>query len=111
MYKVLQTDAAINPGNSGGALCNAMGEVIGINSLKLGGSIQQNIEGIGFAIAINEASGIVEQIMKYGRVARPRIGIYGRDAISEKKIILKEYMFKKLLRTVEQQLRELDQRI
>lgn len=85
VYKVLQTDAAINPGNSGGALCNAMGEVIGINSLKLGGSIQQNIEGIGFAIAINEASGIVEQIMKYGRVARPRIGIYGRDAISEKK--------------------------
>lgn len=84
VYKVLQTDAAINPGNSGGALCNAAGEVIGINSLKLGGSIQQNIEGIGFAIAINEASDIVEQIMKYGRVARPRIGIYGRDAISEK---------------------------
>ncbi|MEL7597261.1 MAG: trypsin-like peptidase domain-containing protein [Clostridiaceae bacterium] len=84
VYKVLQTDAAINPGNSGGALCNAIGEVIGINSLKLGGSIQQNIEGIGFAIASNEASDIVEQIMKYGRVARPRIGIYGRDAISEK---------------------------
>lgn len=84
VYKVLQTDAAINPGNSGGALCNEIGEVIGINSLKLGGSIQQNIEGIGFAIASNEASDIVEQIMKYGRVARPRIGIYGRDAISEK---------------------------
>ncbi|MCY6356585.1 trypsin-like peptidase domain-containing protein [Clostridium sp. ZS2-4] len=83
VYKVLQTDAAINPGNSGGALCNAMGEVIGINSLKLGGSIQQNIEGIGFAIAINEANHIVEQIMKYGRVARPRIGIYGKDAVSE----------------------------
>lgn len=89
VYKVLQTDAAINPGNSGGALCNAMGEVIGINSLKLGGAIQQNIEGIGFAIAINEASDIVEQIMKYGRVARPRIGIYGRDAISEKNDYIK----------------------
>lgn len=89
VYKVLQTDAAINPGNSGGALCNAMGEVIGINSLKLGGSIKQNIEGIGFAIAINEASDIVEQIMKYGRVARPRIGIYGRDAISEKNDYIK----------------------
>lgn len=83
IYKVLQTDAAINPGNSGGALCNADGEVIGINSLKLGDAQFQNVEGIGFAIAINEANPIIEQIMKYGRVARPRLGIYGRDAVSE----------------------------
>ncbi|MEA4825115.1 MAG: trypsin-like peptidase domain-containing protein [Clostridium sp.] len=83
IYKVLQTDAAINPGNSGGALCNADGEVIGINSLKLGDAQFQNVEGIGFAIAINEVNPIIEQIMKYGRVARPRLGIYGRDAVSE----------------------------
>lgn len=82
-YKVLQTDAAINPGNSGGALCNDAGEVIGINSLRLGDSIFQNVEGMGFAIAINEVKSIIEQIMEYGRVPRPRLGIYGRDAISE----------------------------
>lgn len=82
VYKVLQTDAAINPGNSGGALCNSAGEVIGINSLKLGDGKLQNVEGIGFAISINEARSILEEIMKYGRVARPRLGIYGRDAVS-----------------------------
>lgn len=83
IYKVLQTDAAINPGNSGGALCNADGEVIGINSLKLGDGQYQNVEGMGFAIAINEVNPIIDQIMKYGRVARPRLGIYGRDTVSE----------------------------
>lgn len=82
VYKVLQTDAAINPGNSGGALCNINGEVIGINSLKLGDGQFQNVEGMGFAISINEARDIIDQIMKFGRVSRPRIGIYGRDAIS-----------------------------
>lgn len=83
IYKVLQTDAAINPGNSGGALCNSSGEVIGINSLKLTDSQFQDVEGIGFAISINEANGIMQEIMKYGRVARPRLGIYGRNAILE----------------------------
>ena len=83
IYKVLQTDAAINPGNSGGALCNSSGEVIGINSLKLTDSQFQNVEGIGFAISINEANGIIQEIMKYGRVARPRLGIYGRNTILE----------------------------
>lgn len=61
-YTVLQTDAAINPGNSGGALCNEAGEIIGINSLKLGASV--NVEGMGFAITINEAKAIVDKIMK-----------------------------------------------
>ncbi|QGU96570.1 trypsin-like serine protease [Clostridium bovifaecis] len=83
IYRVLQTDAAINPGNSGGALCNEEGEIIGINSLKLRDSQYDNVEGIGFAIAINEAKSILDEIMKYGRVARPRLGIYGRDAVSE----------------------------
>lgn len=75
VYKVLQTDAAINPGNSGGALCNADGEVIGINSLKLGAQV--NAEGMGFAIAINEAKSIIVSLMKNGKVIRPTIGIYG----------------------------------
>ncbi|WP_138203383.1 S1C family serine protease [Haloimpatiens lingqiaonensis] len=75
VYKVLQTDAAINPGNSGGALCNENGEVIGINSLKLGAQV--NAEGMGFAIAINEAKGIIDQLMKNGKVIRPIMGIYG----------------------------------
>lgn len=61
-YTVLQTDAAINPGNSGGALCNEAGEIIGINSLKIGAST--NVEGMGFAITINEAKAIVDKIMK-----------------------------------------------
>lgn len=61
-YTVFQTDAAINPGNSGGALCNEAGEIIGINSLKLGAS--SNIEGMGFAITINETKIIVDKIMK-----------------------------------------------
>lgn len=60
-YKVLQTDAAINPGNSGGALCNEAGEIIGINSLKLGASV--NAEGMGFAISINEAKDVIQKIM------------------------------------------------
>jgi serine protease Do len=70
-YKVIQTDAAINPGNSGGALVNEAGEVIGINSLKIG-----DAEGMGFAISINEAKPIIEALMKNGYVPRPSIGIY-----------------------------------
>src|SRR3712207_3173415 len=59
VYRVLQTDAAINPGNSGGALCNENGEVIGINSLKLGPEV--NAEGMGFAISIHEAKNIIDR--------------------------------------------------
>lgn len=82
IYKVLQTDAAINPGNSGGALCNEAGEVIGINSLKLG--TEQGAEGMGFAISINEAKDIVKSLMNYGKVvSRPFIGIYGQSIISD----------------------------
>lgn len=80
IYKLIQTDAAINPGNSGGALCNNVGEVIGINSLKLGAS--ENAEGMGFAITINEAKTIIQSLMSTGTVARPYLGIMGKDAIS-----------------------------
>ena len=57
----IQTDAAINPGNSGGALVNMNGEVIGINSSKIGGS---TVEGMGFAIPISDAQPIIEELMK-----------------------------------------------
>ena len=63
---MIQTDAAINPGNSGGALVNGAGELIGINTFILtqgGGSI-----GLGFAIPINMAKKILEEIRQYGRV-------------------------------------------
>lgn len=68
----IQTDAAINPGNSGGALVNAYGEVIGINTIKYSG---ESVEGIGFAIPINEAKEIADQLLNKGYVSRPQIGI------------------------------------
>lgn len=80
IYKVIQTDAAINPGNSGGALCNIYGEVIGINSLKINSS--SGTEGMGFAINSNGAKEIINDLMAYGKVIRPAIGIYGGTAIS-----------------------------
>src|SRR5699024_5065038 len=70
--EVIQTDAAINPGNSGGALVNSDGKVIGINSMKIA---QTAVEGIGFAIPIDTAMPIIEQLETEGSVARPYIGI------------------------------------
>lgn len=69
---VIQTDAAINQGNSGGALVNMNGEVIGINSLKIGGS---GVEGLGFAIPSNDVVPLVEEMMEAGHVERPYAGI------------------------------------
>ena len=69
----IQTDASINPGNSGGALVNLRGELIGINSAILsrsGGNI-----GIGFAIPVNMARSIIDQIIKYGSVKRGLLGV------------------------------------
>lgn len=76
-YKVLQTDASINQINSGGALCNEKGEVIGVNSSKIGS--QYNSEGMGFAISINQVKDIIDQIMKNGKVIKPFVGIVGGD--------------------------------
>ncbi len=70
-FDLIQTDAAINPGNSGGALVNAEGKVIGINSAKIAVS---GVEGIGFAIPINSAKPILDELAKKGRVVRPYIG-------------------------------------
>jgi len=74
---LIQTDAAINPGNSGGALVNSKGEVIGINTAKISIS---GVEGLGFAIPMNEAKPIVDQLIAFGYVkGRPYIGIAGID--------------------------------
>ena len=74
--KLIQTDAAINPGNSGGALVDADGKVMGINSAKIS---QEGVEGLGFAIPINTARPILEDLIKYGKVSRPYMGFYGLD--------------------------------
>ncbi len=72
VVEVLQTDAAINPGNSGGPLLNINGEVVGVNSLKL---VQDQIEGMGFAIPIEMAMTTVEKLEKGEKIDRPVIGI------------------------------------
>ena len=69
----IQTDASINPGNSGGALVNLRGELVGINSAILSGS-GGNI-GIGFAIPVNMAKGVMDQLIKYGQVKRGILGV------------------------------------
>lgn len=75
---LIQTDAAINPGNSGGPLCNAKGEVIGVNTLIY--SRSGGYQGIGFAIPINDAMKIAEDLIKKGKATHAYIGIYGDDA-------------------------------
>ncbi len=67
---LIQTDASINPGNSGGPLVNAEGQVVGINTAAARGA-----EGIGFAIPINEAKPIVEDLIEHGYVIRPWLGV------------------------------------
>jgi len=72
VMQVLQIDAAINPGNSGGPLVNIKGEVIGINSLKL---VEDEVEGMGFAIPIEYAMNYVEALENGKQIERPFIGI------------------------------------
>ncbi|MBN8236446.1 trypsin-like peptidase domain-containing protein [Halobacillus kuroshimensis] len=78
--EVIQTDAAINPGNSGGALINIEGQLIGINSMKIA---QSSVEGIGFAIPIDSAKPIIDELEQKGQVDRPYIGIeaYGLNEV------------------------------
>lgn len=75
-YTLIQTDAAINSGNSGGALVNSIGEVIGINTMKINGT---GVEGMGFAIPINSTKSITQQLISDGKVKRPYLGITGRE--------------------------------
>lgn len=78
---LIQTDAAINPGNSGGALLNSKGQVIGINSAKISVT---GVEGLGFAIPINTAKPIIEQLISYGYVTgKPLIGISAQEVSEE----------------------------
>ncbi len=78
---LLQTDAAINEGNSGGPLLNSCGQVIGINSAKMSANIgSASIEGLGFAIPINKAKEIIDDLVNYKYVkGRPQIGISAVD--------------------------------
>jgi serine protease Do len=69
---LIETDAAINPGNSGGPLVNMTGEVIGITSAKIA---QVGVEGVGYAISINEALPIIRDLMSTGYVVRPWLGV------------------------------------
>ena len=77
----IQTDASINPGNSGGALVNLRGELIGINTAIYGPS-GGNV-GIGFAIPMNMAKKITEQLIEYGEVKRGRLGFSAQDLTPE----------------------------
>lgn len=71
--EVIQTDAAINQGNSGGALANLDGQVIGINSMKV---LDMGVEGLGFAIPIDDAKPVLDELVRHGKVKRPYLGVY-----------------------------------
>lgn len=76
LVDVMQTDAAINPGNSGGPLVNMNGEIIGITSLKL---VQDEIEGMGFALPIEYALAYTERLEKGEEIVRPMLGVQLAD--------------------------------
>ncbi|WP_130616821.1 S1C family serine protease [Cohnella abietis] len=74
--EVIQIDAAINQGNSGGALVDLNGKLVGINSMKVADT---GVEGIGFAIPIDNAMPILKSLMEKGKVSRPYMGLYSMD--------------------------------
>ncbi|TFE25398.1 S1C family serine protease [Cohnella luojiensis] len=74
--EVIQTDAAINQGNSGGALVDLDGKLVGINSMKIA---DMGVEGIGFAIPIDDAMPILNALLEDGKVSRPYMGVYTMD--------------------------------
>lgn len=74
--EVIQIDAAINQGNSGGALVDLNGKLVGINSMKVA---DYGVEGIGFAIPIDDAMPILELLLASGKVSRPYLGVYSMD--------------------------------
>lgn len=73
---VIQTDAAINEGNSGGALVDLNGKVVGINTMKISDT---GVEGLGFAIPMNEVMKTVDSLLLSGKVSRPYLGVYTVD--------------------------------
>ena len=86
MVKVMQTDAAISPGNSGGPLVNLAGDVIGINSLKL---VDSSVEGMGFAIPIDDAMNYVDILAAGKKIERPIMGVQILDLTN--KLLLQRY--------------------
>lgn len=74
--EVIQTDAAMNEGNSGGALVNIDGEIIGINSMKVA---DFGVEGLGFALPINDVKPVLRSLIEHGKVKRPFIGVHSQD--------------------------------
>ena len=83
----IQTDASINPGNSGGALINLRGELIGINTAIIGPSGAS--VGIGFAVPVNMARGVMTQLVRFGEVRRGRLGIDFEDLAPDAAVALK----------------------
>ncbi|MRR11366.1 PDZ domain-containing protein, partial [bacterium] len=77
LVDVIQTDAAINPGNSGGALIDRVGALVGINAAIYSESGAN--DGVGFAVPVNNAIGIAEQLIETGVAEHPFLGIVGRD--------------------------------
>ena len=76
LFDLIQTDAAINPGNSGGPLLNLEGDVIGINTVVLRGN---DAEGLGFAVSAQTAIPVADQLIRFGRVPWPFVGINPQD--------------------------------
>ena len=72
LMNVMQTDASINPGNSGGPLCDASGNVIGVTSLKI---VESSVEGLGFAIQIDDAVNYANNLIENGKIVRGYVGI------------------------------------
>jgi serine protease Do len=80
LYDLIETSAAINPGNSGGPLVNLAGEVIGITSAKV---TQIGVEGMGYAISIDTATPIIQQLVNNGYVVRPFLGVQNLLAVDQ----------------------------
>ena len=78
----IQTDASINPGNSGGAMIDLHGNLVGINTAILTGGGGGN-QGVGFAIPINMAKNVMDQIVTHGKVVRGYLGVYIQDVTPE----------------------------
>jgi serine protease Do len=79
---MIQTDAAINPGNSGGPLVNARGDVVGVNAFIFSGGTGGSI-GLGFAIPINRAKRVLSDIVRFGEIRHPWVGVHLADTSGE----------------------------